>query len=456
MRNIALYTAAMAGLGISSVVFAVEPSREELQQQINDLKAKVDQLQAAQQNMVTRQDVDQTVKAILQDADKRSQLFAIEGFTAGWTDGKFIIQSSDGNFLLHPWLQFQLRNTTTWGIDRKQPNNNDDIENGFEVRRLKIGIDGNAFSKDLTYAFQWQVDRKSGTPGLEDAWVKYQFSDQWAIRGGQFKDPLAHDSLVSSKRFLTNERSFTNDYFSPADNYIQGVSVVYGNSQMPLHAEAAFTDGANIVEFASVLNRSNYNQNFRDFPTNNADYGAAMRAEYLVMGDWKDYDDYTAMGTKTPLLVIGAGGDYTEIGHAGFFTHTVDAQYEHPSGLALYGAYYGKYTKDNPAGTGVTGTQDLYDWGALAQIGYMINRKWEIFGRYGYLHLDGDVVPAGFDNEVNEFTFGTNYYLHGHNAKVTLDIGYLPNGSPLSDDGAGILGNKDPDFYLRGQFQLLL
>jgi hypothetical protein len=51
-----------------------------------------------------------------------------------------------------------------------------------------------------------------------------------------------------------------------------------------------------------------------------------------------------------------------------------------------------------------------------------------------------------------------NYYVRGHAAKFTLDFSYLPNGTPVNADGAGIL---DPDahdeqFVARGQFQLLL
>jgi hypothetical protein len=454
MRNYRLYAAAMAALGITTTLYAAEPTREELQQELDELKAKVAQLEDAQQNFVNKQDVDATVKAILQDADQRSKLFAMEGFTAGYTDGKFILQSSDGNFMLHPWLQFQVRNATSWRIDGKNPNGTDDIQNGFEIRRMRFAFDGNAFSKDLTYLFQFNSDRHDGHTFVEDAWARYQFADTWAFRVGQFKDPLAHDSLVSSKYFLAAERSYTNDFFSNADNYVQGASLIYGNPHTPLHVEAAFTDGANIMDFNG--NRANFNQNFEDFSTNNANYGGAARVEYLVMGDWKNYTQYSAYNVKEETMVVGAGVDYTEIGHAGFLTTTADAQYQNPNGISLYAAWYGKYTKDDPAGLNVTSTQDLFDWGAIAQAGYMINRKWEVFARYGYLHLDGDFVPAGFDNEVHEITVGTNYYFVGHAAKFTLDFGWLPSGAPLNDDGADILQNKSATYYLRGQFQLLL
>ena len=33
------------------------------------------------------------------------------------------------------------------------------------------------------------------------------------------------------------------------------------------------------------------------------------RVQYKVFGDWKDYQDFTAMGTAKNLLVIGGGLD---------------------------------------------------------------------------------------------------------------------------------------------------
>ena len=56
----------------------------------------------------------------------------------------------------------------------------------------------------------------------------------------------------------------------------------------------------------------------------------------------------------------------------------------------------------------------------------------------------------------NEITIGTNYYIRGHAAKFTIDLTYLCDGSPVSDDGSGVLANDDAEFVLRVQFQLLL
>src|SRR6185369_16128787 len=109
--------------------------------------------------------------------------------------------------------------------------------------------------------------------------------------------------------------------------------------------------------------------------------------------------------------------DYTESGDTGFFTHTVDAEFETAGGLALYGAVYGRYTKDAPVGTNPPGTftnhNDTYDWGAIAQAGYLITPKIELFGRCGYLHLDDDDLAPGTEQNIYELTAGGNYFLVG-------------------------------------------
>src|SRR5688572_30829522 len=103
------------GLGLcSGAAFAAapgeEPSKQELVEQINALKAQVDRLaanQQVQQDKWTAREVDATVDSVLRDADRRSQLFQVQGFTAGYDKGKFVIQSEDGNFKLNPNFQLQ-------------------------------------------------------------------------------------------------------------------------------------------------------------------------------------------------------------------------------------------------------------------------------------------------------------------------------------------------------------
>ena len=245
----------LGALGVSgALALAADTATEDLKAQVNALQAKVESLEAKQ---LSTKDVDDTVRRILADADSRSHMLASEGFTAGYSNGKFLIQSADGNFVLHPYLQMQLRNATDYREDFKSRGDGD-TQNGFEMRRMKFGFEGNAYGPELTYQFQWATNRTAnaagegaGMPVLEDAWAKYQFADGWAVMGGQFKDPLFRESLVSSMKQLAAERSLLNGILEGGDNYVEGVSLLYTHDR--LHAQGAFTNGfgsqnANFVE----------------------------------------------------------------------------------------------------------------------------------------------------------------------------------------------------------------
>ena len=97
-----------------------------------------------------------------------------------------MLQSEDGRFALHPSMVIQFRNVTNY---RRQATATgmSDTQNGFELRRLKLVADGNAFSTDATYQTILSVDRKTGTVSLEDAWIRYRFPDSSLyVRRGRF------------------------------------------------------------------------------------------------------------------------------------------------------------------------------------------------------------------------------------------------------------------------------
>ena len=443
--------AAIALATASTAAYAAEDQQtpQQLQEEVKQLREAVKELQAQRANPpFTAADVDAAVDSVLRDANRRTQLMATDaGFMGGWDNG-FKIQSADGNFLLHPWFQFQFRNVTNFRQDAKQNGEGDDFQNGFELRRMKFGFDGNVFSKDVTYLFLWATDRHDGVPKLEDAWVKYKFADNLAVKAGQIKNPLDHEQIVSSKYQLGVERTLIAGVFVNGDDYVQGVSLIMDNGSNPLRGEVAITDGIR-----------SQNQNFQDFPSTtsgnspNSDWGAAGRVEYKLMGDWKDYDHFTAMGNKSDLLVLGAGADYTEAGHTGALVHVADVQYATAGGLSLYGAYLGRYTARNAS----AGNSDTYDSTVRFFAGFMVNPKLEPFAQYQYIHFDSAAVSAGTENTVHDITVGINYYLKGQAAKLTVDASYLPNGTPVSDDSSGVLANNGKnEIVIRAQFQLLL
>ena len=459
------------------MALAADPTTAELKAQIDALQKKVETLESKQ---ISTADVDATVQRVLNDAQKRSQLMKSDGFTAGYTaDRGFILQDAKGDFLLHPYVQFQLRDSSNWRASSKSGNGNTDFENGFEIRRLKVGVDGNAYGNALTYQFQWATNRgdtgttagTGGVPVLEDAWAKYRFTELMAAQGGQFKDPLFRESLVSSTKQLAADRSLQNAILEGNDNYIQGVSLLYGDKS-PLHIQGAFTDGfaGSNANFQDPQGGDPVDAGYVANGNKKYNFGLAARAEYMALGDpaktWKRYSSFSAQGAKedSDMLILGSAGEWDQAGDANTFWYTADAQWQPQAitGLSVFGAFVGRYNQiDATELDAQRGSAN--DWGFLAQAGYMVTSRIEPFVRYDYTRVNQDILTSKQANaygtrNVHEITGGVNYYIHGQNAKITLDLTFLPNGSPIAAGGQDILAqNKEKDQWLaRVQFQLVL
>src|SRR5207249_409833 len=180
---------------LSGATYAADPTNAELLDRIKVLEEKLEQVQAKQQQP-TSAEIDAAVNRVLKDAEQRSRIFSGDSFVGGWNADKqqFFLGSRDGSFYLHPGIVLQFRNSTSFRQDGKKSGEND-LQNGFEVRRAKFGFDGNIFGPDLTYKFQWQSSTNGGNPTVEYAWVQYLLAhkiaggpNDFAIRAGQFKN----------------------------------------------------------------------------------------------------------------------------------------------------------------------------------------------------------------------------------------------------------------------------
>jgi hypothetical protein len=427
-----------------------EPSREQLLEQIDALRARVDQLETQQKTLASR-DVDETVERVLRDANQRSKLFSQDiGLTAGFDNNKFFLKSVDGNFLLTPGFLFQTRYTANWRENAKHGDDHD-VQTGFEIRRMRIIFEGHAFTPDLQYKFQWETNSNDGNVFLQDAWARYKFADKFKFQVGQFKDTVFHEENVGDHLTLLADRSFINALIGGGNiDRIQGVMLMYDDNDR-LRVNLVVHDGYNTK-----------NTNFTDsgggtafIGVNNLNWGVAGRAEYLVSGNWKQYDDFTARGNKQDLLALGAGVDYSEGGDSNVLFHTVDAQWENAAGLGVYGALMGICREIGDDSTVPAGT--YYDWGGLVQAGYMVASSCEVFGQFQYIDLDTDALTiADAESSLYDLAVGVNYYMFGHNVKFTTDFSWLPNGSPVSIAPLGVLAGTDDQFVLRLQMQLFL
>lgn len=444
LRHILLVAAV---LSCARVALAGEPpTNQELLDQLQVLRSRVAQLEA-QQSGPTAEQVDQIVDRVLTDARSRSYFLADNaGLTAGHDQGRFFIRSDDGNWLLMPGFVFQARYVANFSHD------DDETEAGFEVRRMKLIFEGNAISPQFQYKFQWETTSSTGDLFLQDAWVRYRFTDNLALEVGQFKDGIHHEEAMPDQFTLTADRSYANAILGGGNiDRIQGVMLMYDNKKN-VHVNLVVHDGANTknTTFEDEGGGSNFGA------ITDMDCGVSLRAEYLVMGTWKQYDDFTALGNKEDLLAVGAGVNWSHSGDQKVLFHTVDAQYENATGLALYGAFLGIWRQADFSAAVPDPTGDHYDFGGLVQAGQMITDKIEAFGRYEYLNLDDGLLIPGTEDTLHVITIGANYYLSRHNVKFTADIQWLPNGSPFNVPGVGVLQSRDEELVLRLQAQLVL
>jgi hypothetical protein len=448
----------MTPLAIWAVLFCEtfgamgQPSVEDLQRQVQELADEVARLRAEREReIVSRVYEDGAVAdAVLRDVERRENLLSDSGtLAAGHDEGGFFIRSGEA-WVLRPGLQFQFR-----GVLNDRQGSGDDRggwDSGFEIRRLRLTFEGNAFSKDFSYKFQWSTRTTDGQPRLTDAWVEYAMSELWSLRLGQFKDPVHHEELLTSRNLLAAERSLVNEAIGGGINgRTQGVSLGYGNGSpaSPVNLDIAIHDGAGQA-----------NTGFEKGPF---DFGVSARAEWKFLGSsWAPYRDFSARNNKSDLGVMGAAISWSQGGDSDLITATADVQWENTRGLGLYGAVLLPQVNGPPD----FGLPQDSTWGALLQTAYVLNNAWEVFGRGDLVAFPEPVEgPGGAEDLFWELTVGVNHFLGrdgsaGHRAKITFDVSYLPQGVPadlVSPSTLGATGQAgDEQWIVRLQFQLVI
>lgn len=293
----------------------------------------------------------------------------------------------------------------------------------FSIRRMRLWLQGNVFSKDLFYKFQ--SDFGSGDGELLDAYAGYEFADPFALTLGQYKPPQSRQELTSSGSQLFVDRSLANETFNLGRD-------------IGLTASGQFADHR--VEYmVGVFNGNGPNQG-------NAgnEHMIAGRIDVNPLGAFKM--DEAGWPEEKPLLNIGASYarekmtasdageingdndvldkalDIDGIGEAAFaaafgdeLEWNVYTANLHLKWLgATLGAEYYRLNAEPDAGS---------DWdadGYYVQAGYqVIPKTLEVAARYSAIESKDDNAFEKFDK--SETQFGVNYYFARHNAKLQAD-----------------------------------
>ncbi len=131
----------------------------------------------------------------------------------------FTFSSEDEKFKLSLGGRVQARYTFT----DLEDNSKSADSSKWEVRRMKLWLAGNAYSKDLTYLFQADFTQGSSSKLLEHAYLNYRLIDELQILAGQTKVPFGRQWLNSSGGLQFVDRSVVSDTFRPG--YDAGVKL---------------------------------------------------------------------------------------------------------------------------------------------------------------------------------------------------------------------------------------
>ncbi len=414
-----------------------------------EMAARLATIEAERNNeWMTQQRADEIrglVQDVLADADTRASMQST-GMTAGYDDG-FIIQSSDGNYLLRTNMLFQER----FVLNRQRESIDDKSRWGFENARTEITLSGHIVQPDLFYLAQVELSNvntglPSGQPrnDLLQAYIGYDFGQGWRFQIGTFKDPLLREELVTPGDQLLVERSLVNYIYT--GGYTDGLQVEYRNDMF--HVVGSYNNGINDAVYGGGVMVGGTSPIF----SASATYAFTFRGEWLLNGAWDTIESFDSPRGGEKAMMLGAAAHYQSADSAQTGTPDLDlllmtvdfsAQF---GGVSAFAAIIFSNANSSPGAT-------VDSWGFVAQAGWYFSQNWELFARYEW--ADTDQLTF---SDTNILTVGFNRNLANWNAKWTTDFGIafdpVAYNAPITGWRTDIPG-QNKQVVVRSQFQIM-
>jgi len=489
---------------------SADVSYEDLQQRLDAAEAKITELSASQNaDWMTEQRAEQIrglVQDVLADADTRASLQG-SGMSAGY-DGGFVINSNDGNWGLKVNGLMQNRWVLSHTPEEVNPTGTDGVGNtshdGFETTRAALNFSGHVGGK-YTYNMRinWGQYANTTTPTnteLEWAYMGIPIADGWDLQLGRQKYDVMRSYIVNAEFQQAIDRGAYTYYWGTSST-TNGIKLQYSGHE-DFHANVMYSNAGtnNITPFNSAGGSGAYS-------ANSASWALSGRLEYKASGTWDQFSEMTSpQGTETGMLfgfgwaamdtddnlstrIPNAAGRLVAPESSTRWMLTWDAALDF-GGWNLYGSVtYGDDHDQSLRDIARANQRDLKNqWGWEIGGGWYLNEDIELFGRFNWLDTGmGDLpMPAaslgntGGQNIKNTktFTVGANWYLHGQNAKLSLDWSYqwgpmlgvtpdspavgggvTPGGTAMTNGSSytNFLANSNQDkheWVLRAQMQL--
>lgn len=299
----------------------------------------------------------------------------------------------------------------------------------FNVRRMRLRLDGTVLDPRLLYKFQFSFTRgdmdfdRTNYPNiLRDAAIGWKLSNATTLWYGQTKLPGNRQRVVSSGSQQFVDRSLVNATFN-IDRDL-GFQIYHRfTEEKPLWLKLAVSNG-------------------EGRGTDNKDNGLAYtsRVEWLPLGAFKEDGDYfeSDLARETdPKISIGSvysvnkkttrpggqlGRSFTTQGlNKDIETWFVDLLLKY-QGLSWSSEYAKRWAHD-PVFTDGSSTVAIYKGeGLTTQVGYLLENNVEPVLRFTKLMADNETLQAANDQE--QYTVGLNKYLNGHKVKIQSDLSY--------------------------------
>lgn len=357
--------------------------------------------------------------------------------------GLFNLVGKDSSFTMKIATRMQILAISQWeNEDSKFVN----PEQNFLVRRARLKFDGFAFTPKLKYKIELGLSNRDisgasqfnrNTPRyILDAVVMWNFHENFELWFGQTKLPGNIERVISSGNLQQVDRSLLNSRFNiDRDIGIQLRHHFNLSDNFLVREKLALSqgEGRNITE------------------GNEGGHQYTARLELLPFGKFKSKGDYSGSDLKreeTPKLMLAATydinqdavktrsnlGSYMFRNDGSLYETTIntlfiDAMFKY-KGFSFMAEYadrdaddpFAKNADDSPILDSKENPVTVLAGRALnLQTGYLLNKDWEISGRYTNVEIDKNISGK---NET-QYTLGISKYIVGHKLKVQSDISYL-------------------------------
>lgn len=329
------------------------------------------------------------------------------------------------------------------GIGQWSENNEGNLSSvgsNFLIRRGRLKFKGFAYSPKLKYKIELGLSNRdiSGASDFThdapryilDAFVMWNFYENFELWIGQTKLPGNIERIVSSANMQLIDRSLLNNRFTiDRDMGAQLRHKIYLFDKFLIREAFALSQGEGRNVSKGNLGGYQYTTSLEFLPfgafTGNTEYvGSDLKRERspkLLLG--VSYD-----ANKNAVKTRSNQGDYmfTDTGFHKTDINTlfVNAVFKY-NGFSFLGEY-----ADRKADNAIAVNEDGTATGDVVQVGkglnlmfgYVFKNNWELTGRYTSVELDKQITN---ENKEDQYTFGVSKYLVGHKLKVQTDATYL-------------------------------